>query len=123
MKKFITIVIVIAVIGVIINDVSRFATAKRHLGDATYELARWAADRVPTTSREDIAAVINTEAAPLGVKVYQYDQTENKAKVWTSSEVEDTVILGTIVNLTEGMSFEKARKSPWVITHYQEAGI
>lgn len=123
MKKFITIVIVIAIVGIVIHDTSRFATAKRHLGDATYELARWAAGRVPNASREDVAAQLPAIAQPLGVTVYQYDQTPSKAKVWTSSEVGDTIILGTIVNLTKGMSFEKARKSPWVITHYQEAGV
>lgn len=123
MKKFITIVIVIAIASIVVNDLSRFATARRHLGDATYELARWAADRVSTASREDIASQIPAIAAPLEVKVYQYDQTENKAKVWTSAEVDGTIIFGTIANLTKGMDFEKARTSPWVITHYQEAGV
>lgn len=121
--RLVLIVLLVATAGIAIHDTMRYATAQRHLRDATYELAQWSAQRIDTQSRDEIANQLPPMAQPLGVVVYQYDQTQQKAQVWARYEVKDTIALGVIVNLIRGAGFSEARTMPWTIEDYREAGI
>lgn len=123
LKRLIIIALILAVVGVVIHDLSIFASAQRALGDTTYDLATWAAHNTEGMKRDKAAAKVAAEAARHNVTVYQYDQSERQVEVWTRAEVPGTIVAGPIVNLVRGVSFPEALSAPFEITDYHEAGI
>ncbi len=122
LRRLIIIALVLAVIGVVIHDLSTFASAQRDLGDATYDLATWAARNTDGLSRDKAAAKVAAEGTRHGVTVYLYDQSDRSVEVWTRSYVDGTFVAGPVVNLVRGMPFSEALSEPFEITDYQEAG-
>lgn len=121
MLKRIMVILAIVLIGIGVNDVAKYVKGQADLRESTYDLTRWAADNVRGQSREEAARRVAEQAAPDGVTIYQYGQTEEGIQIWTSREVEGTVFAGTVMNLIQGMSFAEARKAPFRITDYQES--
>jgi len=122
-RKTLLIVLVVAVVALIANDVWRYTQATQRLRDTTYTISRWAAENAPSSSRDDVAAEIVQMARPSGVTVTMYGQSETGVQVWTQTEVPGVIVAGTLVNLLQGMSFSEARNSPLTIKDYRVAGI
>jgi hypothetical protein len=123
LKKLLIAALVIAVIAVILNDAWQYSEAQRNLRDTTYDLTMWAARNGGDLSRDQAAAKVAALATQDGVTVYQYDQSEQGVRVWTQSTVPNTIVVGTVVNLTDGMPIAEATKTPFVIRDYREAGM
>lgn len=122
-KRIITIVLVVAIIGVIISDAYAYSTAQRDLRDATYDLAMWAARSAPDMTRDQAAAQLAVMGAQRGVVVYQYGQDNDGVQIWTQANVGKTFVAGTVMNLINGKTFSEAREAPFVIRDYREAGV
>jgi len=122
-RKTIVIVLVIAVVAVAANDVIRYVQAQQRLRDTTYSLARWAAENAPSSSRDAIANDLMTKAAPSGVTVTMYGQTDTGVQVWTQTEVPGLIVAGGLVNLVRGVPLGEAMSAPVTIKDYLQAGI
>jgi Flp pilus assembly protein TadG len=122
-RKTVVIVLVIALVAVVANDVFRYAQAQQRLRDTTYDLARWAAENAPSASREAIANNLVTQAGPAGVTVTMYGQTDTGVQVWTQAEVPGLIVAGGLVNLMQGVPLNRALSDPVKIKDYLEAGI
>jgi len=122
-KRIITIVLVVAVLGVVISDAYAYSMAQRSLRAATYDLAMWAAKSAPDMTRDQAAAELAVMGPERGVVVYQYGQDNDGIQIWTQSTVGKTFVAGTLMNLMDGKSFSEAREAPFVIRDYREAGV
>ena len=122
-RKTIVIVLVIALVAVVANDVFRYAQAQQRLRDTTYDLARWAAENAPSASRDAIAKDLVAQAGPSGVTVTMYGQTDTGVQVWTQAEVPGLIVAGGLVNLLRGVPLGEAMSTPVTIKDYLEAGI
>jgi len=122
-KRIITIVLVVAVLGVVISDAYAYSMAQRSLRGATYDLAMWAAKSAPDMTRDQAAAELAVMGPERGVVVYQYGQDNDGIQIWTQSTVGKTFVAGTLMNLMDGKSFSEAREAPFVIRDYREAGV
>lgn len=122
-QRTVAIILILAVVAIGAHDAWRYGSAQQRLRDTTYELARWAADNASTLSRDKAAAQLAAMGAEEGVTVYQYGQTARKIQIWTETEVPNTVVAATIVNMVAGKPFSEARSAPFMIRDYREAGI
>jgi len=122
-RKTIVIALVVAVIALIANDVWRYAEAQQRLRDTTYSISRWAAETALDEPRDRVAKELVEKAAPAGVTVTMYGQSETGVQVWTQTEVPGLIFAGTIVNMMQGKSFAEASSSPLVIKDYRQAGV
>lgn len=122
-RRLMVFIIVIAVVGVAVNDLSRISKAVTHLRSVTYDVTRWAADNALQTPRDKAAAKILADAQAQGVTLYAYDQDDKSVRVYTSREVTGTIVAGPIYNLIEGASFNEAISSPFTIRNHKVAGI
>jgi Flp pilus assembly protein TadG len=122
-RKTLVIVLVIALVAVIANDVFRYAQAQQRLRDTTYDIARWAAENAPSSSRNAMAKALVAKASPSAVTVTMYGQTDTGVQVWTQAEVPGLIVAGGLVNLLKGMPLNKAMSSPLTIEDYREAGV
>lgn len=124
MRRFISWVLVLAVVGVIGYDVWTWTTAARTLDDVTYDLTMQASTlAAPGATREQVGVQLVQQANPRGVRVYQYDQSETGVRVWTETDVEGTIVLDGIWNLFNGVAISEAFTTPFIIRDYGEAGI
>lgn len=123
LKRVVTVVLIVGIIGIIVYDVSRYATAQRSLRNATYDLATWAAQNADTMNRDQVAAQLVPMAEAKGVVVYQYGQSDRSVQVWAETTVGGTLVVGTVRNLFAGMPFSEATQSDFTIQDYREAGI
>jgi len=122
-RRTIIVVLVIAVVAVAANDAWRYVQAQQRLRDTTYTIARWAAENALSESRDAVAAKLVTMAAPSGVTVTMYGQTDTGVQVWTQTRVEGTIVASTIANLLVGKPLGEASATPFIIKDYREAGI
>lgn len=124
MKRFLGIVLTVAIVGTIGYDVWRWTSAARALDDATYDLTQSAVQlAAPGAPREQVGLQLVQQAQPMGVRVYQYDQNETGVRVWTETGVKGTIVLGGIWNLANGVPAGEAFSTPFIIRDYGEAGI
>lgn len=123
LRRIVIIALVIAVIGLIINDASRYASAQRLLRDTTYDLATWAAGEATPTNRDAVAGDIAAMAAEKGVRVYQYGQSDQSVQVWAETTVEGTIVAGIVYNLFAGVPPAQVMDAEFIIKDYREAGI
>ncbi|MCL2503255.1 MAG: hypothetical protein FWE94_01375 [Coriobacteriia bacterium] len=124
--KVLLILLVVVLLGVIIHDLAKFATAQRTLNLATYDLTVWTAGQTGGSSkltRDQGAQIAADEAAARGITLWQYDQTERRVFLWTESTAPNTIAIGTVVNMFRGMSFDEARTTPMRITSHHEASV
>lgn len=121
-KRVVTIVLVVAVLGIAISDTYRYAVVQQRLRSTTYDLATWAAQNSSSFDRDEMARKLAATAAQEGVTVYQYDQTENSVRVWTQAEVRDTIVIGAVVNLMRGQDPSDSTGSTFTLRDYREAG-
>jgi len=122
-KRTLGILLVLAIVGIAVHDLWRYVSAEQRLQDATYELARWAAENADGMRREQAGVQLVAMATPMGVKVYQYDQTDSGIQIWTETSVPDTIVVGTIANLIEGRPVSESIGAPFTVRDYQEAGM
>jgi hypothetical protein len=122
-KRTITILLILAVLGIIAYDTWKYVSAQQRLRDATYELTRWAGENADTMSRDQAAAQLAAMGSERGVTVYQYGQSDQGVQVWTETTVDDTVVAGTVANLVAGTPLSEAVGAPFVIRDYREAGV
>ncbi len=123
MRRFITVVLVLALIAVAGNDIWRYTQAKSRLTEATYQLAKYAADASVTKDRDTVASEISQMAQPFGIVVYQYGQEERTVQLWTQTEVGGTIIVGPVINLVNGIPFSEALNASFTIREFRRAGI
>lgn len=116
-------IVIVAIVGIAINDVWRVADATTHLRGVTYDVTRWAAENAEGLSRDEAAAKILADAQAQGVTLYAYDQTEKAVRVYTSAGVEGTIVAGPVYNLIEGSSIAEALKKPLTIRDHRDAGF
>lgn len=121
MRRFLTIAVVLGLLVVIVHDVSIYARAQRNLRSTTYDVTQFAGNGTKDWGREQAAARVAQMAAPRGVEVYQYNNTETTVQVWARSQVQGTWVAGIIANLISGKSFSEAKTAPFVITNYRES--
>jgi Flp pilus assembly protein TadG len=122
-RQTIVIVLVVALLAVIGNDVWRYVQAQQRLRDTTYTISRWAAENALDESRDHVAKELVEKAAPAAVTVTMYGQSDTGVQVWTQTEVPGLIFAGTLVNMMQGKPFAEASSSPLVIKDYREAGI
>lgn len=120
-RRLFGILIVVAILGIALNDVSRVATAMSGLRTDTYELTRWAAENTDGLTRDQGAALVLAEAQRFGITLYAYDQTEKAVRVYTSVDVTGTVVAGPIYNMLSGAEFREALKSPLTVRDHRDA--
>ena len=122
-RKTVVIVLVIALVAVVANDVFRYAQAQQRLRDTTYDspagLPRTPRPPRATRSPKHLVA----QAGPSGVTVTMYGQTDTGVQVWTQAEVPGLIVAGGLVNLLKGVPLSKAMSAPVTIKDYLEAGI
>lgn len=122
LKRLLFIILFVGAVAVLANDGARYANEVKALRATTHELAQWAADNARTMSRIQVSTAVTSMGTQRGVTVYQYDQNEGGIRIWTRSEVENTVVLATVANMIEGMTFSEAREKPMTVRDYREAG-
>lgn len=123
MRRLLGAIVVIAVLGIAVNDIWRVFDAESHLRGVTYDLTKWAAENVHDLPRDQAAAKILADAQAQGVTLYAYDQTEKAVRVYTSQEVHGTVVAGPVYNMLAGASFAEAISSPLTIRDHRDAGF
>lgn len=123
MRRMITWILVLAVVGVLGSDIWIYSKAAKNLNEATYDLSRWALGTSGAANRDQVAAQLVQQATPYGVRVYQYDQNDNGVRLWTEDDVSGTIVLGTVWNMITGVAPNEAFGKPFVIRDYGEAGI
>ena len=120
--KALLILLVVALLGTTIHDLSKLGVAQRELSEKTYDLTVWASNSVHGLPEEQGRALVMQEGADRGIVVYQYERKNNRVELWAESTVPGTVVIGTIVNLTRKMPFNAARTQPFRITSHHGAG-
>lgn len=123
LQRTIGILLIVVVLGVAAHDAWRFTIAYGHLRDTTHELARWAGENAIDLDRDSAAAAVARRGTEAAVFVYRYEQTDQRVQVWTRAEVPDTLVAGLVANLISGKSFDEARRAPFFISDYREAGF
>lgn len=123
LKRLLGLILTLAILFVVVNDVWRYATAQRALRYATYDIATWAAENAEGMPREKAAQEAVRLAEPEGVTIIGYDQDSEVARIWAQKEVSGTIVASIVANMLEGKKFEEARKAPFYISTYREAGI
>lgn len=90
MKKLLTVVIVVAIAAVFINDVGRYARARYEASVVAQNAAMAAANNGRTRTRDENAIAAANQAAAEGGLVYAYDQTTEQVHVWVQYPLEGT---------------------------------
>jgi len=120
MRRFIVAILVIGVLALAASDAWRIVSAQRTLRDTTFDLTGWAAEHAAETDRDTVARELANQAAPAGVRVTQYGQTEIDVQVWTEIDVTGTVVAATVANMVLGKSYAEAQAAPLVLHHFQQ---
>ena len=123
MRRAIGVALVIAVAVVFLNDIGRWVNAQSRLNEDTAHLADWTAANVHTASRDAGAQLATTEGARLGIRVYQYDQDQNSVRIWSSSDVPGTWVIGPYVAVAKGVPIDQALGVPFVVRSYQQSQL
>jgi hypothetical protein len=113
--------LVVAVALAFLNDVGRWVNAQSRLNEGTAQLAEWAAINVHTGSRADGAAIVTSEGAKRGMRVYQYDSDQTGLEIWSSVHVTGTWVIGPYMAIVQGTPVDKAVGAPFVVRSYQQA--
>ncbi len=122
-RRIIVIVLVVAAIALVVNDLSHYASAQRGLRSTTYDLALWAGKNAQQLSRDQAARELAVMASEKGVTVYQYGQGDNSVQVWTKADVNGTLVAGALVHLFRSEPVTQIIGAPFTITDYREAGV
>lgn len=123
MKKTITTLVIIALVGIAANDVYRYATVQKHVNDVALSLAGWAQENTSVQTRDQAAAALVATAAEQKVEITGYDQQGSRVILTARQEVPGTIVLGAIVNLTQGIGFKEAWKTPFYAKIRRERGL
>ncbi|GEM_PF-3517367 len=100
LQKILVLIVSLAIVGTLINDIGRFVVAKSEIRQVTAQAATVAATTGGDRDTNGIAAV---EYALLnGATVYQYDEDEQRVYVWALFEVRGTWIAQPIMNMIGG---------------------
>jgi len=121
-RRAIAVIIVVVILGIAANDLYLYSRAQKHVNEVAYELTKWAADNV-SMGRDQVAASLVQAAAPQGVTIAGYDQTGDHVTVVCEQEVKGTLVAGTIVNMSRGMSFSQAFGTSFTVSDRREAGF
>ncbi len=121
MKRLVGILLVVGIAVVLINDVGRWVNSQSQLNEKTAQLAEWAATNVHAQSRDAGARAVAGEGAARGVYVYQYDQDQSSAQIWSSLDVPGTWVIGPWVAVSKGSPLAQAWGAPFVVRSYQQA--
>jgi hypothetical protein len=100
LKKVLVLVIALALMGTLINDVGRYVTAKSEVRQVAARAASVAASTGGDRDTNGIAAV--EYALQNGAQVYQYDEDAERAHVWALFEVQGTWIARPLLNWIGG---------------------
>lgn len=122
-QRTIGILLIIAVLAIAAHDAWRFTTAHNALRDATHDLALWAAENTEGIESAVAANAVAKQARAKAVELMRFERAGQRVRVWTRSQVTDTLVAGTIANLVAGMSLSEARRAPLTIRDYREAGF
>lgn len=122
-RRFLTILITVAILGAAANDLWRYATTQSHIRKVTYSLAVWASENASLLERDQTAAQLLVDAQKQNVVVYAYDQTSEGVAILTKEELVGDVVVGTVINLMEGKSFQEAISSPAYVYDVRKAGF
>ncbi len=120
MRRLIIGVLAIGILALAANDAWRFLDAQRTLRDTTFALTAWAGEQAAESERDEVAQELVAQAAPTGVRVTRYGQTEVEVQVWTEIDVTGTVVAATVANMVLGKSYAEARSVPFVLSDYRQ---
>lgn len=123
LRRLLVTVMFLGLFGIAINDAWRVSSEYKHLREVTYDVTRWAAENADTMTRDQAAARILADAGARGVTLYAYDQTDKAVRVYTSAEVDGTILAGPIYNMVEGATLDQAYDRPLTIRDHRDAGF
>ena len=123
MRRAIGIAMVIAIAVVFLNDIGRWVNSQSQLNESTAHLADWAAANAHSASRDAGAGLVTAEGARLGMRIYQYDQDQNSVRIWSSSDVQGTWVIGPYVAVAKGVPIDQALGVPFVVRSYQQSQL
>lgn len=115
LQKILVLIVSLAIVGTLINDVGRFVTAKSEVRRVAAQAATVAATTGGDRDTNGIAAV--EYALQNGATVYQYDEDEQRVHVWALFEVQGTWIAQPAVNMIGGNPLD----APLNVEGYQTA--
>jgi len=121
MKKYVYLVILVAVLAVGANDGGRIFVAKSTLRSDTGTLASWASNNADGLPRDEVAAQLMEAAAVQSIELEQYGQDQTGVQIWTKTTVDGLWIWGTYKATLDGTPFGKAVGSPLTIHDYASA--
>jgi len=121
MKKYIYLVIAVAVLAVALNDGGRIFVAKSTLRSETGTLASWASNYAAALPRDQVAAQLVEAAAVQNIELEQYGQDPNGIQIWTKTTVDGLWIWGTYKATLDGVPLRTAVSTPLTIHHYASA--
>lgn len=121
--KVFRILITVAILGVIANDVWRFAATQKHLNAVAYDLTDWAQKNSGMQSRNAAATALVAAGQAQNIEIRGYDQQGSKVKLQVAEKVEGTIVLGGVVNMINGMGFQEAWDAPFYVTDRREMGF
>lgn len=123
MKKAIGILLTLAIVGVIANDVYRFSMDQKHVNSVTYELAEWAQKNSSVQTRDQAATALVASAARAGIEVTGYDQVGNQVTLTTRQVCDGTIVLGAVMNMFGGTKFKEAWDTPFYVKNRRQMGF
>jgi len=121
MKKVIYLLLTVAVLAVLANDGGRLFVGKSTLRANTGTLASWAMNNAGSLTKEQTAQELANRATVLELRVYQYEQDNERIQLWTETDVTGLWVLGTYKATLDGVPFRKAIGSPIVIRDFAAA--
>lgn len=121
MRRAVGIALAVAIALVFLNDIGRWVNAQSRLNEDTAELAQWAAANVRTDNAAIATRMVSTEGERRGTRVYQYDQDQNTVRIWSSTDVHGTWVIGPYVAVVKGTPMDEALSVPFVVRSYQQA--
>jgi len=123
MRRAVGVALVVVVALVFLNDVGRWVNAQSELNENTSLLADWAAANVHASGRDAGSGIVTSEGARRGIHVYQYDQDQNTVRIWGSTDVLGTWVIGPYSAVARGVPIDQALGTPFVVRSYEQAQL
>ena len=123
-KRILTIVLVVAVVAIPINDFGRYLSAYYSLDNVSRDAASAAASRARQLDNHDATAAVAVQYAQAhGVTVKFYDQSLERITLTTTIAVPGTWVWGPLVAASKGAPYQQWWNIPLTIESKAESLI
>jgi hypothetical protein len=124
LKRILTIVLVVAIVAIPINDLGRYLTAYHNVDTVTRDAAGQAASQARHLGNRDATAAVAVRYAQArGVTIKYYDQTVDRIILTTTIAVPGTWVWGPVVAASQRVPFSQWWSTPLVIETKAESLI